>query len=116
MRGLVLMRIPFADELRSRLSRREQTLELIEEVEDETDALETDDLPAAEPALLLQRMENRLARLHLATPDVLSGEQLRRLRYILNFVKLDDFEPGAAGPCGSRGRGDIAVGAEVAPW
>jgi predicted acylesterase/phospholipase RssA len=47
---------------------------------------------------------------------VLSGEQLRRLRYILNFARLADFEPGAAGPGGSRGRGDISVGGEVAPW
>ena len=117
------MQIPFADALRSRLSRRGPTLELIEEVQDlenqasDTDeSLETVDLPAAEPALLLQRMENRLVRLHLSTPDVLSSEQLRKLRYILNFVRLADFEPGAAGPCGSRGRGDISVGAEVAPW
>jgi Patatin-like phospholipase len=112
------MQIPFADAVRSRLSRRGPTLELIEEVEDEAsdESLETVDLPAAEPALLLQRMENRLLRLHLANPDVLSSEQRRKLRYILNFVRLADFEPGAAGPCGSRGRGDISVGPEVAPW
>ncbi|OBA80035.1 hypothetical protein A9W99_18165 [Mycobacterium sp. 1164966.3] len=114
------MQIPFVDALRSRLRERGPELELIEEAEDEASgtnaALETVDLPDAEPALLLQRMENRLVRLHLSTPDVLSSEQLRKLRYILNFVRLDDFEPGAAGPGGSRGRGDIAVGAEVAPW
>lgn len=61
-------------------------------------------------------MENRLVRHHLANPDVLSGEQLRKLRYILNFARLADFEPGAAGPGGSRGRGDISVGGQVAPW
>jgi predicted acylesterase/phospholipase RssA len=122
MRGLSIMEIPFAEALRSRLNRREPTLELIEEIQDLEDqadmdeSLETVDLPAAEPALVLQRMENRLVRLQLSNPDVLSSEELRRLRYILNFVRLDDFEPGAAGPCGSRGRGDIAVGAEVAPW
>jgi predicted acylesterase/phospholipase RssA len=121
MRGLILMQIPFADALRSRLSRRGSTLELtgdVQDLEDEVSdlSLETVDLPAAEPALLLQRMENRLVRLHLSAPDVLSSEELRKLRYILNFVRLDDFEPGAAGPGGSRGRGDIAVGAEVAPW
>ena len=61
-------------------------------------------------------MENKLVRHHLATPDVLSGEQLRKLRYVLNFARLADFEPGAAGPGGSRGRGDVSVGAEIAPW
>ncbi|WP_062540116.1 patatin-like phospholipase family protein, partial [Mycobacterium celatum] len=59
---------------------------------------------------------NRLLRHHLDNPDVLSAEDLRRLRYILNFARLADFEPGAAGPGGSRGRGDISVGAEIAPW
>ena len=122
------MQIPFADALRSRLTGRGPTFELIDEgledledvedLEDEAadESLETVDLPAAEPALLLQRMENRLVRLHLSTPDVLSSQELRKLRYILNFVRLADFEPGAAGPGGSRGRGDISVGAEVAPW
>jgi len=52
----------------------------------------------------------------LAAPDVLSDEQLRRLRYMLNFARLGDFEPGAAGPGGRRGRGDVSVGAELAPW
>ena len=41
---------------------------------------------------------------------------MRKLRYILNFARLADFEPGAAGPTGSRGRGDVSVGAEIAPW
>ena len=36
-------------------------------------------------------MENRLVRLNLAHPDVLSAEQLRKLRYLLNFAKLADF-------------------------
>jgi predicted acylesterase/phospholipase RssA len=65
---------------------------------------------------MLQKMENKLVRHHLAHPDVLSGEELRRLRYILNFARLADFEPGVAGPGGSRGRGDVSVGAELAPW
>lgn len=111
------MQIPFADAVLSRLGRRDAGLEAIEEIEDE--AVETpddDDLLSAEPALLLQRMENRLIRHHLANPDVLSAEELRRLRYILNFARLADFEPGAAGPGGSRGRGDVSVGAEIAPW
>ncbi|MGV0627334.1 patatin-like phospholipase family protein [Mycolicibacter minnesotensis] len=66
--------------------------------------------------LLLQKMENRLIRHTLRKPDVLSAEQLRRLRYLLNFARLEDFEPGAAGPNGTRGRGDVSVGVELAPW
>jgi predicted acylesterase/phospholipase RssA len=111
------MQIPFADAVLSRLGRREAGLELIEEIEDE--AVESDDaadLLSSEPALLLQRMENRLIRHQLAEPGVLSSDELRKLRYILNFVRLADFEPGAAGPGGSRGRGDVSVGAEIAPW
>ena len=76
-----------------------------------------DDLDSApEPALVLQKMENRLVRLSLSHPDVLRDDELRRLRYILNFARLADFEPGAAGPDGTRGRGDVGVGAELAPW
>jgi hypothetical protein len=59
-------------------------------------------------------MENRLVRHHLAAPDVLSSEQLRKLSYILSFARLADFEPGAAGPGGTRG--DVSVGVEIAPW
>ena len=61
-------------------------------------------------------MENRLIRHQLAGPEVLRTEELRKLRYILNFARLADFEPGAAGPGGSRGRGDVSIGAEIAPW
>lgn len=93
------MPIPFADGMLSRLGRRGAALDLIEEFEDESGeppaSLSPADLLAAEPALLLQKMENRLVRHHLANPDVLSGEQLRKLRYILNFARLADFEPGA---------------------
>ncbi|MBV8290766.1 MAG: patatin-like phospholipase family protein, partial [Mycobacterium sp.] len=111
------MQIPFADAVLSRLGRREAGLELIEEIEDEAlESVDAADLPSAEPALLLQRMENRLIRHQLAEPDVLSAEELRKLRYILNFARLADFEPGAAGPGGSRGRGDVSVGGEIAPW
>ncbi|MDP7703269.1 patatin-like phospholipase family protein [Mycobacterium sp. TY815] len=128
------MEIPFADVLRARfgpgrgrhvpefdLTPAAEDLQDLEDLEDletkATDAaLDTVDLPSADPALLLQKMENRLVRNHLANPDVLSDEQLRRLRYILNFARLADFEPGAAGPGGSRGRGDISVGAEIGPW
>lgn len=111
------MQIPFADALLGRLGRRDAALELLENVEDDSvDSPDAADLPAAEPALLLQKMENRLIRHHLATPNGLSSEELRRLRYILNFARLADFEPGAAGPRGSRGRGDVSVGAEIAQW
>ncbi len=121
------MQMPFADGVRKRRGRRRAALDLIQEVEDgAVDTAATDDagaaleeaalLPETEPALLLQRMENRLVRHHLSNPDVLSGEELRKLRYILNFARLADFEPGAAGPGGSRGRGDVSVGAQIAPW
>ena len=109
------MQLPFADALLSRLGRREDGLERLEEIEDEAaESVDADDLSSADPALLLQRMENRLIRHHLAEPDVLSAEELRKLRYILNFARLADFEPGAAGPGGSRGRGDVSVGGEIA--
>ena len=111
------MQIPFADAVLSRLGRREAGLELIEEIEDEAlDSVDAADLPIAEPALLLQRMENRLIRHQLSAPDVLDTDELRKLRYILNFARLADFEPGAAGPDGTRGRSDVSVGAEIAPW
>jgi predicted acylesterase/phospholipase RssA len=111
------MENPSADAVFNRLSRRETALGLVEAVEDEVvDSVGTVALPSAEPTLLLQKMENKLVRHHLAKPDVVSVEELRRLRYILNFARLADFEPGAAGPGGSRGRGDVAVGAELAPW
>jgi hypothetical protein len=121
MRRLILMQIPFTAAARNRRGPRRAAVDLIEQVEDEigdtTDAsVDAADLPSAEPGLLLQRMENRLVRHHLSAPDVLSSEELRKLRYILNFARLADFEPGAAGPGGSRGRGDVSVGAEVAPW
>src|SRR6201987_5441235 len=117
VRGLILMQLPFADAVLGRLGRREAGLELIEQIEDEAgDSVDAGDLLSAEPALLLQRMENRLIRHQLAAPEVLSGEELRQLRYILNFARLADFEPGAAGPGGTRGRGDVSVGVEIAPW
>jgi predicted acylesterase/phospholipase RssA len=117
VRGLILMQIPFADAVLGRLGRREAGLELIEQIEDEAaESVDAGDLLSAEPALLLQRMENRLIRHQLAAPEVLSADELRQLRYILNFTRLADFEPGAAGPGGSRGRGDVSVGAEIAPW
>lgn len=74
------------------------------------------DIDTGDTALLLQKMENRLIRHSLRRPGVLTAEQLRRLRYLLNFARLDDFEPGAAGPGGSRGRGDVSVGAELTSW
>ena len=80
------------------------------------EAVDTVEPPSVEPNLLLQKMENRLVRNSIDAPRVLSDDQLRRLRYILNFARLTEFEPAAAGPGGSRGRGDVSVGAEVAPW
>lgn len=111
------MQIPFADGALNRLSRRSTALDVVDEIENEVvDTADEVELPTAEPTLLLQKMENRLVRHHLANPDVLSDEQLRKLRYLLNFARLTAFEPGAAGPGGRRGRGDVSVGDEIAPW
>jgi predicted acylesterase/phospholipase RssA len=68
-----------------------------------------------DPIYRLQRMERRLVRSAVAHPDVLSEEDLRRLRYLISFARLTVFEPGAAGG-GERGRGDVDVAEEVAPW
>ena len=70
----------------------------------------------ADSILLLQRMESALVRAHLDKPGVLSDEEFRRLRYLLSFARLTVFEPGAAGPDGLRGRGDVNVAAEVEPF
>ncbi|MGB8792988.1 MAG: patatin-like phospholipase family protein, partial [Mycobacterium sp.] len=76
------MQIPFADAVLGRLSRNGAGLELIEEIEDEAvESVDAADLLSAEPALLLQRMENRLIRHQLAKSEVLSSEELRKLRY-----------------------------------
>ncbi|MFV0494045.1 patatin-like phospholipase family protein [Mycobacterium sp.] len=117
---------PFVDAIRHRFAGRpspddfpcdsgELDFEDGEAFDDETQAaLDSVDLPPADPSLLLQKMEGRLVRHHLANDDVLSAEQLRKLRYILNFARLADFEPGAAN--GIRGRGDVSVGVEIGPW
>lgn len=70
---------------------------------------------AHDPIYRLQRMERRLVRSALAHPDVLTAEELRRLRYLISFARLTAFEPGAAGG-GVRGRGDVDVAAELEPW
>lgn len=115
------MQMSFSDGVRNRFVRAPTTFDPFEGSEQTIDTLSSAELDAAEldaagPNLILQRMENRLVRLSLDTPGVLSDEHLRKLRYILNFAKLADFEPGAAGPAGRRGRGDVSVGAEIAPW
>ena len=125
------MEIPFVDAVVRAFGRSPAALELIDEIEELAEAGDTGgagdagDAPdgiadakssATNTALLLQKMENRLIRHQLANPDVLRPEQLRKLRYLLNFARLADFEPGAAGPGGSRGRGDVSVGAENATW
>ncbi len=61
-------------------------------------------------------MERALVRAHLDEPDVLTDLELRRLRYLISFARLGVFEPGAAGPDRSRGRGDLDVTEELAPW
>ena len=130
------MQIRFADAVLSLLGRRRAEIEFGEGIEggdgvegvefgegiagvegnESIDSVDGVDLASAEPTLLLQKMENRLIRQYLESPGVLSNEEIRKLRYILNFARLADFEPGAAGPDGTRGRGDVSVGAEIAPW
>lgn len=66
--------------------------------------------------LLLQQMERALVRAHVDEPDLLTTEELRRLRYLISFARLTVFEPGAAGPRAARGRGDIDVTDELLPW
>lgn len=78
------------------------------------EAAEPPGLPGSNPVLALQHMEAALVRADLECPDVLSPEQFRRLRYLLSFARLTVFEPGAAGPNAARGRGDVAVGDEIA--
>jgi predicted acylesterase/phospholipase RssA len=112
------MQIPYGDPAPGRFGGVDPAaLDLAPLDEDDRDgALDPAELPSYEPNLLLQRMENRLIRHTLDAPAVLRHDELRRLRYILNFARLTVFEPGAAGPGGTRGRGDVSVGPEVAPW
>ncbi|MFD4367805.1 patatin-like phospholipase family protein [Rhodococcus sp. NPDC058521] len=74
------------------------------------------ELPNQDAVLSLQRMEAALVRADLEHPDVLTREEYRRLRYIIGFARLTVFEPGAAGPDGSRGRPDVDVGLEIAAF
>ncbi|MEB3034567.1 patatin-like phospholipase family protein [[Mycobacterium] nativiensis] len=108
------MQIPFVETLLGMVDRRPDPIQLTGPLADDAEVVDVVD--TGDTMLLLQKMENRLVRHSLRKPEVLSAEQLRRLRYLLNFARLDDFEPGAAGPGGTRGRGDVSVGAELAPW
>lgn len=83
-------------------------------VEDVAEAPEDVSLPARNPALALQHMEAALTRADLEHPDILSRSEFRRLRYLISFARLTVFEPGAAGPYGRRGRGDVEVADEIA--
>ncbi|ORW09831.1 patatin-like phospholipase family protein [Mycolicibacter longobardus] len=108
------MQIPFVEGLLRMVERRPDPIQITRPLVDDAEVVDVVD--TGDTMLLLQKMENRLIRHTLRRPDVLTAEQLRRLRYLLNFARLDDFEPGAAGPGGTRGRGDVSVGAELAPW
>ncbi|KAA0024763.1 patatin-like phospholipase family protein [Antrihabitans cavernicola] len=65
------------------------------------------------PPLALQHMEAALTRADVEYPGILDRQEFRRLRYLIAFARLDTFEPGAAGPGGTRGRGDVSVGDEL---
>nr|WP_307829638.1 patatin-like phospholipase family protein [Antrihabitans stalagmiti] len=73
-------------------------------------------LPKRDPVLALQHMEAALTRADLVHPDVLTRTEFRRLRYLISFARLTVFEPGAAGPGGTRGRGDVSVADELADF
>jgi predicted acylesterase/phospholipase RssA len=110
------MQIPFVEALLGMVDRRPDPMHIPGTTKDSVTDDVVDAVDIGDTLLLLEKMENRLVRHTLRHPDVLSSEQLRRLRYLLNFARLEDFEPGAAGPGGTRGRGDVSVGAELAPW
>ncbi|TSD93437.1 patatin-like phospholipase family protein [Skermania sp. ID1734] len=86
------------------------------EVPDLVEPVEEVGLPVRDPVLALQHMEAALARADLKHPDVLTRTEFRRLRYLLSFARLTVFEPGAAGPGGNRGRGDVSVRAELSDF
>ncbi|HEU0191337.1 MAG TPA: patatin-like phospholipase family protein [Mycobacterium sp.] len=115
------MQIPFADTVLGLVGLRPAAPDRVDDagpIIDDTDNADelADNVDRSDTSLLLQKMENRLIRHHLDNPEVLGADDLRRLRYLLNFARLADFEPGAAGPGGYRGRGDVSVGDEIAPW
>lgn len=110
------MQLPFIDAVLKALGRGAEASERVEALENDDIDETVDDLTATDSTLLLQKMENRLVRHHLQNPEVLSNEQLRKLRYILNFARITTFEPGAAGPGGTRGRDDVCLEPEIAPW
>ncbi|MBJ8346331.1 patatin-like phospholipase family protein [Antrihabitans sp. YC2-6] len=80
---------------------------------DIAEAPEDSSLPRRNPVLALQHLEAALTRADLAHPDVLTRQEFRRLRYLISFARLTVFEPGAAGPGGTRGRGDVDVSGEL---
>jgi predicted acylesterase/phospholipase RssA len=77
------------------------------------EATEFVDLPARDPVLALQRIETALVRADVERPGFVSEREFRRLRYLLSFARLTVFEPGAAGPSGTRGRSEVQVGEEL---
>ena len=81
-----------------------------------TQAFEQSERLLLEPALLLRRTETAIVRAAVAEPGVLAPAELNRLRYLASFARLGVFEPGAAGPGGTRGRGDIDVSKDLASF
>ena len=90
------MQIP----LLGRLGRR--PVDPTEDADEYGDVIDAVERQSTEPTLLLQRMENRLVRHDLAAPDVLSRNELRRLRYILNFARLTTSSPARRARADSR--------------
>jgi predicted acylesterase/phospholipase RssA len=98
---------------------RDQSIDLAD-LDDVTTAAEVaaaEELDVArDPVFALQTIERAIVRAALDVPDALTAEELRRVRYLLSFARLTAFEPGAAGPHGQRGRGDVDITADIAPW
>lgn len=59
----------------------------------------------------LQHMETRLIEAGLARPELTESRQYSQLRYLLNFARLDRFQPGAA--AGRPRGGDVQVSPEL---
>lgn len=70
---------------------------------------------ATTDALLdLQRMESVLVRAELEHPDAAAPEEVRRLRYLLRFAHLTEFQPGAAKAHRRvKGRPEVSLGPEI---
>lgn len=66
--------------------------------------------PRLGPVRELERLEASLVRAELAHPGTVAPRDVRRLRYLLGFARLTNFQPGAAGHGRVPGRAEVNVG------